>query len=230
MISPYFIHPQENEIAEPGPFTKSAIIASEYPENRFEVYDTSFENNEYNDPTIQVSHSKFALLKLFYRLLFHSLTQTLCSPPPQGLGAAIEAVGPVIIKNCCFLDNEFLRYAPVVLIEQFATLTASGNFGNVIGDPDLKCDFAISFDNVLDYENLENFRCIEFDANECNIAPRITTPPEMGAPTQAPSRRPSRFEPTASPATAAPTGSGADGRSIMFLSTAVAAVAVYFAL
>jgi hypothetical protein len=162
--------------------------------------------------------------------LTHSLKRFVASPPPQGLGAAIESVGPLIIKNCCFLDNEFLRYAPVVLIEQFATLTASENYGNVIDDPDLACNFAISFDDVVDYEKLQNFRCVEFDADECKREITFTdSPVEAGEPSEAPSRSP-RFTPSPGGTTNAPDGSGADGRSIMFLSTAVAAVAVYFAL
>jgi hypothetical protein len=172
----------------------------------------------------------------------HSLlTQTLCSPPPppppppQGLGAAIEAVGPLIVKNCCFLDNEFLRYAPVVLIEEFATLTASENYGNVIGDPDLACDFAIFFDDVVDYENVQNFRCVEFDATECTHRgdPLPPDSPVMAPTPDMPPSRPTRF--TEAPAmtpgdTTNALTAGADGSSIMFLSTAVAAVAVYFAL
>ena len=140
------------------------------------------------------------------------------------MGAAIEAAGPLIVKNCCFLDNEFLRYAPVVLIEQFATLTASENYGNVIGDPNLACDFAISFDDVVDYENLQNFRCVEFDATEC--AARMATP-EPTTPTPEPTILPGTPAPVV--ATDAPTPTaGASGRAIISLSAAAAALTAYF--
>jgi hypothetical protein len=127
----------------------------------------------------------------------------------------------------------------VIMIDRFAVLTASENYGNVIGDPNLACNFAIFFDDFVDFENLQNFQCQEFDATGCKKttqapavqeeeptqAPWITHMPRPTASPVAPTLVPTR---TVDP----PTPSGAaDGRSIaMFLSTAVATVVLYFAL
>jgi hypothetical protein len=128
------------------------------------------------------------------------------------------------------------------MIDRFAVLTASENYGNVIGDPNLACNFAIFFDDFVDFENLQNFQCQEFDATGCKKTTQAPVDVHNEEPTQAPSAdRTSRPHPTASPVAPTlvptrtvdpPTPSGAaDGRSIaMFLSTAVATVVLYFAL
>jgi hypothetical protein len=108
-----------------------------------------------------------------------------------------------------------------------AVLTASENYGNLIDDPNLECEFAIFFENSLDFENLENFHCQEFDSTKCN---KTATPASKNFnPTQAPSTMAPSLRPTRTP-DGAPSGAGTNGRNIMILSTGVAVVAMYFAV
>lgn len=155
------------------------------------------------------------------------------------MGSAVNAAGLITIENTCFLDNEFLRYAPVILYGPQAVLTASENYGNgnVTGDEQLACEFAIQFNRIADFENLENFECIDFDATECNVTIPTLAPVEVVEPSSAPSRTPRIFDTpaptplptpqTAVPATEAPT-SGATGRVIISLSAAAVALTAYF--
>jgi hypothetical protein len=147
------------------------------------------------------------------------------------LGSAIETYGPLKIENTCFLDNQFLGYAPIVLLRKEAVLTASGNYVNVIGDVDLECDFAISFESLPDFVNRSDFTCFEFDATEClksTPAPVVTVEPTM-APVRAYRTPLPTPEPSQAPvaATDAPTA-GAAGRAIIRLSAAAAALTAYF--
>jgi hypothetical protein len=116
------------------------------------------------------------------------------------------------------------------MISKFAVLTASDNYGDGIGDGNLECEFAIFFDNYVDFEKLQNFTCQEFDATECDKSDYYFPPVEVFEPTQAPSRTPRTFRPNGPTPDADTDADTADGRSIMFLSTAVAAMAVYVAL
>jgi hypothetical protein len=177
-----------------------------------------------------------SLLSLFVLQFAHS---RLFSSPLQGIGSMIESVAPITVENCCFLDNDLLRYGSVVMKNAGAVLTSSGNYGNVLDDKDVACEFAISFQNQDDFEKLENYDCLKFDApadfdpSTCvtrpTRAPSLTTEPTM-APT-----RTFRFDPvTTRPTqtsqlgtTDAPTA-GAAGRVAQSLSAAAAALTVYF--
>ena len=240
---------QANIIAEVlNDLTQSSIITMAYPENRLGIYDSIFRGNLYNKPEVQVSLASLAAsMSLVVVCLCSSLTLAFYSSPLQLLGSAVETGGPLIIENTCFLDNEFLKYAPVILHGSQASLTASGNYGNVIGDEDLACDFAILFQSTAeadfslmktnaDFMDMNNFTCVDFNATECanTATPEPTTEPSM-----APSRR-SRFaptpEPTILPGTPAPVAAmdaptptaGAAGRAITSLSAAAAALTAYF--
>jgi hypothetical protein len=144
------------------------------------------------------------------------------------------------------VDNEFLKYAPVVLIGSEgveAVLTASENYGNVTGDEDLACDFAITFPSYgafVGFDNTStNFACVEFDATECEKV-STSAPTEVAEPTMAPTTRPIRFTSAPSPgptirqSTPAPVAAtdfptaGAAGRAIISLSAAAAALTAYF--
>jgi hypothetical protein len=126
----------------------------------------------------------------------------------------VEAFGPLTIENCCFIDNDLLRYGTVVMKGPHAVLTTSGNYGNVIDDENVACDFAIIFPTLEDFENLDNFSCLEFDA-----------PLDFDPPTQC--AKWSSSDPTAKEPTAAP-DSAAAGRVILSLSAAAAALTAYF--
>jgi hypothetical protein len=158
----------------------------------------------------------------------------LSSSPLQSFGCAVQSYGPVTIENTCFLDNEFSKYAPVVLLGGTAVFTASENYGNVFGDENLECDFAISFKNIQDFGEVTNFTCTEFDAPECTKT--ITTAPaEFVEPTMAPSRGSNIVpetetpQPSGSPVAATDSpGDGAAGKVIIRRSAAAAALTAYF--
>jgi hypothetical protein len=225
-------------------FHQSSIIKMEYPWNRLEIYDTIFLNNLYDQPA-QVS---LASLAVSMSLVVVCLAVRSPSPSSQNLenlgqtlqelGSAVETTGPVTIENTCFVDNEFLKYAPVILRASEAVLTSSGNYGNVIGDEKLACDFAISFRNQEDFENMNDATCFNFTATECAAT---RTPEPTMEPTKAPVRTP-RFtpyptpRPTISPAPSvtasdspsdAPTAAAA-GRAIISLSAMAVALTAHF--
>jgi hypothetical protein len=139
----------------------------------------------------------------------------------QNLGSAVESTGPVKIENTCFIDNEFRRYAPVNLRGPKAVLTTSGNYGNVFGDENLACDFAMTFPTIDDYEKNRNFACIDYDApsdfDPAECARREGTAPFTRNPTKAPTNQ-----------TPSPTPEdGAAGRVVISLSAAAAALTAY---
>ena len=88
--------------------------------------------------------------------------------PLQLSGSAVDTGGPIAIENTGFLYNEFLKYAPIILVGSQAVLTASGNYVNVIDDEILECDFAIKFQNNVDFEANTNFECIALTAATTN--------------------------------------------------------------
>jgi hypothetical protein len=143
---------EDNKISAASDIAQSAVVAAIFPEDRLEIYGSIFKNNMYNLPEVQSS------------------------------GSAVEAAGPITIENTRFLDNSFLKYAPVVLVSSQAVLTASGNSVNVIGDENLECDFAIQFPTIDAFLDNTNFECIALTA-AASDAP-------SNAPTDAPSNAP----------------------------------------
>ena len=68
------------------------------------------------------------------------------------------------------------------MIRSEAVLAASDNYGNVIDDPELACNFATLFD-----KSEEDFTCQEINATECSATTYglLTADPTL-EPTQAP--------------------------------------------
>jgi hypothetical protein len=116
----------------------TAVVSASFPDVRLQIYDSIFRNNMYNLTDAQLS------------------------------GSAVDTGGPITIENTGFLYNEFLKYAPIILVGSQAVLTASGNYVNVIDDEILECDFAIKFQNNVDFEANTNFECIALTAATTN--------------------------------------------------------------
>ena len=218
---------QGNTIAQPGGFTQSAIISTAFPEDRVQIYDSSFLRNNYNEPDVQVSLASLAVsMSLVVVCLVVRSPSPFVSSRLQLIGSMVETFGPLTIENCCFIDNEVLRYGTVVMKGPRAVLTESGNYGNVVGDENVACDFAIVFPTLDGFENLKDFSCIDYDAppdfdpTQCakwsSSAPTVYVKPALD----------STMGPTMGP-TALPSAAAA-GRVIISLSAAAAALTVYF--
>jgi hypothetical protein len=67
------------------------------------------------------------------------------------------------IKNTCFLDNDFLRLAPVTF--GFPEVVVEGNYGSF--DEDVVCQFVAEFEDGNAIDELVNATCVEYDADIC---------------------------------------------------------------
>lgn len=70
----------------------------------------------------------------------------------------------MILKNSCFIENDFLGYAPVVL-EDADFFVLIGNYADDTDDS-LDCNFLARFASEEDRELL-NFHCIQRQSDNC---------------------------------------------------------------
>jgi hypothetical protein len=82
----------------------------------------------------------------------------------QSTGWAISTDSALTIQNTCFIDNNFIREAPVIVFDE-QPVVASNNFGTF--DDRVACQFIIEIPDDEALEDLEKFTCIEYDAAEC---------------------------------------------------------------
>jgi hypothetical protein len=117
-----------------------------------------------------------------------------------------------------------------------AVLTASGNYGNVIDDENLACDFAILFPVRGDFEERKNFECLKYDAPpdfdpiQCTLwsssAPTVSPEPSV-TPAVSP-ESPVTPQPTIDEPSDADAAAAAGGGVIISLSAAAAALTAFF--
>jgi hypothetical protein len=53
--------PQDNTVSRPSISSQSAVISNVYPENFYHIYNTTFVNNNYKMPRVQVSLASLAV-------------------------------------------------------------------------------------------------------------------------------------------------------------------------
>ena len=122
------------------------------------------------------------------------------------------------MKNCCFINNNFRRVAPVIVYDGHP-VEASNNYGTF--DDDLVCEFVGEFPNNAALEFLANYTCIDFDVDECQANLHLPTGPPVSTPA-----------PVAAtdPPTAAPVGSGAKSSALWAFAAVTVVVASSCAL
>ena len=91
------------------------------------------------------------------------------------------------MKNTCFLDNNFRREAPVMVFDGHP-VEASNNYGTQ--DDDVACQFLIEFPNDAALEALQNYTCIEYDADSCQATEPVPSPTAPGPTGGSPAEQP----------------------------------------
>jgi hypothetical protein len=133
------------------------------------------------------------------------------------------------MKNSCFLDNDFLRQAPVMTFGN-PEVVVEGVYGTP--DEDVECQFIAEFESGAGLEQLVNFTCVEYDADTCLAAAPETPPPKITPAPVQPTRVPRRTDspsiaPVPEPTTAPEAGCWAVSASVWVFSAGFVAITFF---
>ena len=85
------------------------------------------------------------------------------------------------MKNCCFIDNDFKRNAPVITLGA-PEVVAVNNFGTF--DDNLTCAFLGDFQDEPSLEAIANYTCFGYDSDICTADVETMAPEPTPAPVE----------------------------------------------
>lgn len=158
------------------------MVTSVTPETILIFEDVIFRNNDYGDSTLKVRRLRWISLGRLIIFLVSTL-----SSRSQNSSSAILSRGPVTLRNTCFIDNSFIRDAPVISFAN-AALDSSNNFVSPTND-DLSCLLVATYPDQTTFENGTDVTCTTSDAESCQAEMPPTSPSQptpVGSPTRIP--------------------------------------------
>ena len=140
------------------------------PDHTIELEDCTFADNMYGDRDLIVSHNIVLLfdfvnnmtciLTMIYLNMLHSKYLQ-----PQGY-AILATEAEMMIKGCCFINNDFLGAAPIILeLTDEPSTFMDGNYAT-LGDDGVDCELAAYYATEEDRQSF-NYVCYDSQVDEC---------------------------------------------------------------